>query len=302
MKRSFILIIFLFAFSMQFGCKKAAVNANTETVVAETPAVSPFAEITDANAAFAEGNRLFDDNQTELAIDAYKRAVEINPDFAEAYFKMGIAYALIEKEAMRTGTGDIVPGETSGNKTVKPNSEKMFEKAVSAYKKLIAASHNDATAHFNLARAYNKLNKDEEAEKEFETAVKLKPDDVEYQTELGGIRIKLAQYHEALIPLKKALELDPENPEAEKLLEDAEAGAKRIDFNQPDNTNSAKKPSATSSTNSNTNANVASNSNTATKPANTETKPKVETKPKKEEPKDKKLERPGGPKPSSTRH
>ncbi len=279
---------------MQFGCKKAAVNANTgENATVAT--VSPFAEMTDANAAFAEGNRLFDDNQTELAIEAYKRAVEINPDFAEAYFKMGIAFALIEKEAMRTGTGEIVPGETTaGNKTVKPNSEKMFEKAVAAYRKLIRDSPDDAVSHFNLGRAYNKLNKDEEAEKSFETAVKLKPDEVEYLSELGSARIKLAKYHEALVPLKKALELDPENAEAEELLEDAQAGAKRVDYNQPDNTNTAKKLTSNSNANSNANVSIAGNSNTATKPANTDTKPKVETKPKKDEPKDKKLDRPGG--------
>ena len=300
MKRSAFFAIFLLSFSMQFACKKAAVNANTEAN-SNAAAVSPFAEITDANAAFAEGNRLFDDNQTELAIAAYKRAVEIDPDFAEAFFKMGIAYSLIEKEAMRTGTGDIVPGETSGNKPVKPNSEKMFERAVTAYKKLIAASPDDSTSHFNLARAYNKLNKDEEAEKSFEQAVKLKPDDVEYQTELGGIRIKLAKYHEALVPLKKALELDPENPEAEELLEEAQAGAKRVDFNQPDNTNASKKSNTNSLANSNTNSNVAGNSNSVTKTAESDTRPKVESKPKKDDPKDKKLTRPGGPKPSSTR-
>lgn len=274
---------------MQFGCRKAATNSNADAN-SNAAAVSPFAEITDANAAFAEGNRLFDDNQTELAIAAYKRAVEIDPDFAEAYFKMGIAYALIEKEAMRTGTGDIVPGETSGNRSVKPNSEKMFERAVTAYKKLIAASPDDSTAHFNLARAYNKLNKDEEAERSFEQAVKLKPDDVEYQTELGGIRIKLAKYHEALVPLKKALELDPENPEAEELLEEAQAGAKRVDFSQPDNTN--KKANTNSMANANTNANVAGNSNSVVKPANNDRGPKVETKPKKDDAKDKKLNRP----------
>ncbi len=294
MKRSAILIIFLFAFSMQFGCKRAAVNANTETN-ANVATVSPFAEITDANAAFAEGNRLFDDNQTEMAIEAYKRAVEISPDFAEAYFKMGIAYALIEKEALRSGTGDVVPGETSGSKPVKTNSEKMFERAVTAYKKLIAAAPDDAVSHFNLARAYNKLNKDEEAEKEFETAVKLKPDDVEYQTELGGIRIKLAKYHEALTPLKKALELDPENPEAEELLEEAQAGARRVDFNQPDNTNSGKKSNSNSMANTNTNANVAGPSNTAAKPAS------IDNKTKKDDPKERKPDRPGGTKPSSTR-
>ena len=42
--------------------------------------------------------------------------------------------------------------------------------------------------------------------------------------------MKLAQYDEAVRVLKKALELDPENSEAEELLEKAEAGKKRIDF------------------------------------------------------------------------
>ena len=291
--KSFAILI---TFALAFGCAKKAENANVDinSNVTIAPAVSQFAEITDANAALSEGNRLLDDNQTELAIEAYKRAVEINPGTAEAFFKMGVAYALIEKEQLRAGAADFVPGEVTSKNPAKSNSEKMFEHAVTAYKKIIAASPNDSSAHFNLGRAYNKLNKDEEAEESLAKAVKLKPDDTEYQTELGGIRIKLAQYHEALGPLKKALELDPDNSQAAELLEDAEAGARRVDFNQPDNTNSGKKAPSNSSSSSNTNT-AASNSDTYTKSAN------VETKPKKEESKDKKPERPT-PKPVSTRH
>lgn len=294
--KSFIILI---TFALALGCAKKAENANVETNsnVALAPAVSQFAEITDANVALSEGNRLLDDNQTELALEAYKRAVEISPGTAEAFFKMGVAYALIEKEQLRAGAADFVPGEVTSKNPAKPNSEKMFEQAVTAYKKIIAASPNDSSAHFNLGRAYNKLNKDEEAEEALAKAVKLKPDDTEYQTELGGIRVKLAQYHEALGPLKKALELDPDNSQAAELLEDAEAGAKRVDFNQPDNTNTNanKREPTRSSSASNLNANIAPNSNTSTKPAT------IETKPKKEEPKDKKPERPT-PKPVSTRH
>ena len=297
--KSFAILI---TFALAFGCAKKAENANVETNsnVVVAPTVSHFSEITDAEAALAEGNRLLDDNQTELAIEAYKRAVEINPGTAEAYFKMGVGYALIEKEQLRAGAADFVPGEVTSKNPAKPNSEKMFEQAVTAYKKIIAASPNDASAHFNLGRAYNKLNKDKEAEESLAKAVKRKPDDTEYQTELGGIRIKLAQYHEALGPLKKALELDPDNSQAAELLEDAEAGAKRVDFNQPDNTNTIdnkKGPSRPSSI-----SNSSANSNTAASNSNTPVKPtSIETKPKKEEPKDKKLERPT-PKPVSTRH
>ena len=82
-------------------------------------------------------------------------------------------------------------------------------------------------------------------------AVKIKPDDTEYQTELGAILIKLAQYQEAIPPVKKALELDPENIRALELLEDAEAGRKRVNYSATPKED--KKPS-NSNTNSATNS------------------------------------------------
>jgi len=260
--------VILITFTLAFGCAKKAENANVETNsnAAIVTAASQFAEMTDANTAIDAGNRLLDDNQTELAIEAFKRAVEIDPNAAEAFFKMGIAYSLLEKEKMRTGTGDVVPGDAVGKNPPKSNSDKMFEQAVTAYKKVVATDPKNAAAHFNLGRSYNKLNKDEEAEVALEQAVKLKADDSEYQTELGSIRIKLAKYREALTPLKKALEIDPDNSEAAELLEDAEAGAKRVEFNQPDNTSSDKKVKPNAGANSNSNSSTAGASNTATKP------------------------------------
>lgn len=270
MYRSFLILIIVCAVVGGFGCKKAEVaNANANTS-ADTGGPSPFASITDPAAAVAEGDRLFDDNQTDLAIQAYKRAVELNPDLADAYFKMGVAYALIETEAVRTGTSTVVPGEVVGNKLVKTDSTKMFEKAVVAYKKLLAKTPDDPVANFNLGRSLNKLNKDEDSEEALAKAVKLKPDDVEYLNELGLIQIKLAKYHEAVKVLKKALELDPENAETEEALEEATAGARRIEYNNPDNSNTAKR----SNSNANVNANTASNSNNSTKPpSNTKVEP-----------------------------
>ena len=97
--------------------------------------------------------------------------------------------------------------------------------------------------------------KDEEAEKAFKQAVKIQSEDTEYQTELGAILVKLAKYHEAIGPLKKAIELDPENVRAEELLEDAEAGRKRIDYVSKPDAN-ANKPMSRS-----TNSNIAVDAN-----------------------------------------
>ncbi|MEP6850547.1 MAG: tetratricopeptide repeat protein [Acidobacteriota bacterium] len=230
-------------------------NANSAPQQAQYP---------DASSALSEGNRLLDLNMTEQAIDAYKQAVNFDPDLAEAYFKLGIAYALVEAEQKGKLSADPqLPGEQT-KKEPKTKSEKAFEHAIESYKKWIAANPNDDVAQFNLARSYNKLNQDTEAEKAFRQAVKLKPDDGEYQTQLGAILIKLAKYREAIDPLKIALDLDPDNSEAQELLDDAEAGRARIDYVPSKNDNR--------SANSNSNANVnGSNTNSGSKsevPAN----------------------------------
>lgn len=224
-------------------------NSNANTAGAPTPEETPLPEFTDPNEALAVGTRLFDDGKTEMAIEAFNQAVKLNPDLAEAYFKLGIAYALVESIAKNTAApmqvGETEP-DTNTNakgekKQPKTNSEKAFTKAVAAYKKMIDQNPKDDVAYYNLGRAYNKLNEDEDSAKALKQAVKLKPEDGEYQTELGAILIKLAQYHEAVIALKKAVELDPENITAQELLEDAEAGRRRVDYQNPKK-NDDKKP------------------------------------------------------------
>lgn len=235
-----IVIVFCLAIATGIvaGCGKSAptdnsnasVNANVTTTEANYP---------DASAALAEGNRLFDINKTDEAIAAYKKAVEMDPDLGEAWFKLGIAYALIEREEKLRAQNDETeysptptPEKQEKQPTRTKDSEKAFEKAVKAYKKQLDANPKDDVAYYNLGRAYDKLDEDEDSLKALREAVKLKPDSTEYQTALGAILSKLAKYDEAVRVLKKALELDPENAKAEELLDQADAGRKRINFSQ----------------------------------------------------------------------
>ena len=223
-----LLLIGVLVLLVSSGCIWSARSSN-ESVEIPAPVPQPPAEYSDANAALADGTKFLDTGETDKALDALLQAVKLDPNLAEAWFRLGIAYALAEK---RDEALEIVREDDNSNskKPSKTNSEKAFEKAVAAYKKLIAANDDDHSAFYNLGRAYNKLNEDEDAAKALKQAVKLHPEDTEYQTELGAILIKLAQYHEALPPLKKAIELDPENLRAQELLEDAEAGRRRINF------------------------------------------------------------------------
>jgi tetratricopeptide (TPR) repeat protein len=215
----------------------------------------------DANVALADGNKFLDEGELDKAIDALNQAVKLNPDLAEAWFKLGIAYALVEKrDETLVEANEAQPEESPKSKQKATNSEIAFEKAVTAYKKLVEANDQDDVSYFNLGRAYNKLNEDESAAKALKQAVKLKPDDTEYQTELGAILIKLAQYQEAIPPLKKALELDPENIRAMELLEDAEAGRKRVNYTST--------PKEDKKSNSNTSTEANSAPTTEKPPAN----------------------------------
>jgi tetratricopeptide (TPR) repeat protein len=260
MQRLFFIVMVVVC-AVSLSCSKSGGEANANTN-ADQP--NQFAEITDANQALQVGSDLLENNETEKAIDALLRATELNPDLGEAWFKLGIAYSLIEKQQALDAQSDVnVPDDSQ--KAGKPNSEKAFRKAIEAYKKILAQNPDDDVSEYNLGRAYNKLNEDEEAAKALKQAVKLKPDDSDYQTELGAILIKLAQYREAIAPLKKAIDLDPESSRAADLLEDAEAGRNRIDYSGP-KPNGNSNANANSSTNSNANVSVA-NSNTSSNTA-----------------------------------
>jgi tetratricopeptide (TPR) repeat protein len=194
------------------------------------------AEFASAAEALEWGKRLLDQDDTVRAIDVLLQAVKIDPDLGEAYFHLGIAYSLVEREDQTVEAAD--PSSTPERTSKKPsekkkNSEKAFESAVEAYKKILKKNEEDDAAYFYMGMAYNKLNEDEDAAKALKEAARLKPDNPEYQTELGNIYIKLAKYSEAVAALKKAIELDPDNIDAQESLEKAEAGKKRIDFNPP---------------------------------------------------------------------
>lgn len=255
MNKVFIFLFLIALASFQLNCaEKTADNSNQTNLNSAATAPTnqanssikveetPIPTFTNADEALAAGKKLLDELETEKAVDALSQAVKLNPDLAEAHFNLGIAYSLMEKEEEKTAITQVetTPTPKATKKGKKEtivrtkNSEKAFENAVKAYKKIIAKNPKDDVAQFNLGRAFNKLNEDEDAMKALREAVKLKPDDSEYQIELGAIYIKLAQYEEAVAALKKAVSLDESNLQAQEMLEKAEAGRKRVDFgNKP---------------------------------------------------------------------
>lgn len=248
MKRIFTILFFALSFLFAANCKtadapeananqtviiNAATNENTAAAVKTPEEVPTFADAAEAAAA---GDKYLDAVETENAINAFRQAVKLNPEFGDAFFKLGIAYSLREKEtggASEQTVEEPTPKPKKGKKDAAPrlsDAGKAFESAAKIYEKILKKNPKDDQALYNLGRAYNKLNKDKEAEKALRQAVKLKPDDIEYEIEFGSILMKLAQYDEAVRILAKAVKLDDTNLQAQDLLEKADAGKKRINF------------------------------------------------------------------------
>jgi tetratricopeptide (TPR) repeat protein len=283
-----LVLALLFTSSCKSWFNKTA--ANTDTANSNSTENS-YASLTDANDALAKGKDLLDQDDTQNAVLALERAVALDPDLPEAHFQLGIAYGLIDLQTKQEG--DVLPGDSENR--VKTRAEKEFEKAAVAYKKYLDANSKDDNAWFNLGRTYAKLLKDDQAEDAFRQAVKLNPDDAEYQTELGAILIRLAKYHEAVPILKKAIDIDPNNARAQDLLDDAQAGVKRIDYVANTNGNVRTNTNANANANANVSSNTTTNSNAAHPPTNVhpQSTPTPRETPRKGTTADSKLKKPG---------
>jgi len=122
------------------------------------------------------------------AIEDYKQAIRINPDYAEAHYNLGVAY-----------------GELGRN-----------QEAIDSFKQAIrikqAARFNIglAEAHYNLGIIYGKLGRDQEAIESFKQAIKIKPDYVEAHCILGAAYLEIGDKEAALEEYKILKTLDAE--------------------------------------------------------------------------------------------
>jgi tetratricopeptide (TPR) repeat protein len=192
----------------QPGCsrkKPVVVSAN-----ANAPAESSHTSEMDQSKArvyLDQGKEFYRSDQDDKAVEAFEEATKLDPELAEAHFRLGLGYDAVGKEQEAEGE---------------------YKKAVEKYKKHLDANNKDAESYYNLGQAYAGLHLYSEAVREYRQATHLKDDDADIFYDLGKALMKLAQYDEAAAAFSKSLEIDPENHRAEEPLEEAREGVQRI--------------------------------------------------------------------------
>ncbi len=129
---------------------------------------------------------LFDLGKLQEAELSYRKAIEIKPDYAEAYYNLG---------------------------NVLNNVAKLKEAELS-YRKAIEIKPDYAEAYYNLGNVLNNVAKLKEAELSYRKAIKIKPDYAEAHLNLGSILIDLGKLKEAELLYRKAIKIKPNYAEA----------------------------------------------------------------------------------------
>lgn len=221
------------------GCNRRAADSNTANANGTaTPANGEQASSVpsgDAQALYEQGVIAYKANRDEEAVEKLKQAVELAPDYAEAHYRLGLAYNATKQ---------------------REEADKAFEGAVKAYEKVTKREPKNSDAYYFLGLSYEQLGKYDEAVKALKEAVKNSPEENDDKYfELASAHFKIAQYDEAVRALNKVLEINPDNFPAQELLESAKNGAQRVAEFRKRQEEQLKKRQGSNSNNSNSNAN-----------------------------------------------
>jgi tetratricopeptide (TPR) repeat protein len=162
------------------------------------------------------------------AVDAYNKALEIDPYYSIAWNKRGNALTELGyyEEAIRNYDKSIeldpYYGQAWDNKGDALYRLGLFNESLKAYNRAIAINPNDLRAMVNKGMNLQKLGRIDEARTVYEDVVRIadkeirrNPNDAKYDADLwsdkGDALFRLGQFSEALIAYNRSLEINPKN-------------------------------------------------------------------------------------------
>jgi tetratricopeptide (TPR) repeat protein len=189
------------------GCRRSTNTTEPQGGTVASRSDDTGGDPSQARAFLEKGRELYRNDEDSQAVEAFQQALKLDPNLAEAHFRLGLSYEALDKAE---------------------EAEAAYKKAVETYKEYLQDNPEDAEAHYNLGQSYAALHLYSEAVREYRQATRLKEDDSDVYYDLGMALTRLAQYDEAVGAFAKSLEIDPENYRAQDGLDEAREGVKRI--------------------------------------------------------------------------
>ena len=153
----------------------------------------------------------------EEAIEAYKNAVRIEPDYFFHFHGLAISYGglNLDKEALGVWKQVVLfdPDSPLAHLGVGEYSAKLglHREAIGAYKQALRIKSDYAMAYRGLGNVYSKLGNNKEAIEAFKQAIRIDPDYAKAHRYLGTAYGELGRYKEAADAFKQAIRIDPDD-------------------------------------------------------------------------------------------
>jgi tetratricopeptide (TPR) repeat protein/uncharacterized membrane protein len=161
------------------------------------------------------GAALQSDGRFDEAIEHYRRAVTLRPDYAPAYSNMGAALRAKGKvpEAVTTYQRALALRsdypEAHYNLANALLDQGRLDDAIDQFQQAIQSMPGSADVHNNLGIALAAKGRSDEAVAEFRAALRLEPDSSKTHRNLGDTLASLGRKEEAIEHLRRATQLDP---------------------------------------------------------------------------------------------
>jgi tetratricopeptide (TPR) repeat protein len=151
------------------------------------------------------------------ALEAYKQAIRVNSDNADAHYKLGRIHFLLGqytdaigvlKQAIR-----INPDNADAHRMLGGSYSRLGQnaEAIEAYKQAIRINPGDGNAHVLLGDTYSELGQYTDAIGVLKQAIRINPGDVGAYHTLGNSYLGLRQYADAIEAYKQAIRINPDH-------------------------------------------------------------------------------------------
>ncbi len=177
-----------------------------------------------ANAYNILGNAYMGKSDMESAAQSFKQALEKNPDFHDARFNLGAALLATDEidEALKCFDAALTHSPENVNALTRKADiytiQNKLEEAGKLYQQAISANNNFSPAHIGMGKLFERLKKHDEALSYFKRAIELNPNNIEALTFTGVAFQKLGQLEAAAAAFNDVIDIDPDNAQAKFLL------------------------------------------------------------------------------------
>jgi len=165
---------------------------------------------------YDKGKDYFNEGKYQLAIDEFTTAIQLNPNYTEAYFMRGYVYDELYQYQRAIEDYDkaiqLDPHDASAynNRGITYQKLGAYQRSIQDFNRAILLDPDDTLAYNNRGIAYHNLGQYQRAIQDFDSGIQLDPDDAFAYRNRGNAYYVLGQYTEAYADYAKACHLESE--------------------------------------------------------------------------------------------